>query len=462
LSHLNDISYDLLQKYNVQGPRYTSYPPAPSWKNDFGPAQYENLLKKSNEKEKPNGLSLYFHLHLPFCESLCYFCACTTVITGPNHKKESPYVDYICKEIEWLGQRIDNNRPVLQFHFGGGTPTYLSAENIEKIVKTAQKHFTFDANMEMGVEVDPRVTTLDHLKILRSVGFNRLSMGVQDFNPLVQKTINRIQPFEATNELVEQGRALGFLSINVDLIYGLPHQTSETFSKTIEQILQLNPDRLAVYSYAHVPWMKHYQEIFKDHLPDQKEKFEIFKTALRLFLEAGFDYIGMDHFAKPTDELAVARENRTLWRNFMGYTTKAGTDLLGLGMSAISSLENGFSQNEREIRPYQEEIQKGGAATLRGFELSDDDKIRGRVIMNLLCHAGVRKKDIEAEFEIDFEDYFKTALLKLKPLEQDGLVKITPDEIAPTSLGRLFLRNLAMPFDAYLPEPGKRVFSRTV
>ncbi len=455
------ISYELLHKYNVQGPRYTSYPPAPSWSDAIGPADYESTIAASNDATTLAPLSLYFHL--PFCEQLCYFCGCTTVITGRDRSKEDPYLETIVKEINWLGARVDKKRPIVQLHLGGGTPTYYSPEKLDALFERIRANFTIDANAEIGVEVDPRVTTVDHLKSLRKNGFNRLSMGVQDFNADVQKAITRHQPFEATRDLVLAARDLGFQSINMDLIYGLPHQTEASFDATIAKVLSINPDRLAIYSYAHVPWMKKHQEVIAKYLPDEKQKFSIFLLALKQFSAAGFDYIGMDHFAKPNDELSRARKDRTLWRNFQGYTTKAGTDLFGLGMSAIGNVHGAYFQNQRELVPYQTAIRSGTPATLRGFRLSPDDKIRARVIQNLLCHAVVIKSEIEKEFSINFDTYFATALTNLKPLESDGLVQLTASEIRPTDIGRVFLRNLAMPFDAYLPKEGeKKVFSRTV
>jgi len=456
-----EISLELLHKYNVQGPRYTSYPPAPSWSADIGPLDYEKIIEESNRASKPASLSMY--VHLPFCEKLCYFCGCTTFITGKKRSFESPYLEAIYKEITWLSQRIDRKRKVIQFHFGGGTPTYESPEELKKLADAIQKGFFFDDNAEVGIEVDPRVTSFDHLKALKEAGFNRLSMGVQDFDAKVQKAINRIQPFEETRDLVMKARDLGFLSVNMDLIYGLPYQTPKSFERTIEKILLIGPDRLAVYSYAHVPWLKRHQEVLEKHLPSEKEKYQIFLSALKSFTQAGFQYIGMDHFAKPEDELAAARRNRTLWRNFQGYTTKAGTDLFGIGMSAIGCIHGAYVQNQREINPYQEAIERGGAATLRGFRLSQDDKVRARVIQNLLCHAVVVKSEIEKEFGIQFDSYFYESLKKLKGCADDGLVTLSSGEICPTEVGRIFLRNLAMPFDAYLPKPGeKRIFSRTI
>lgn len=458
---ISDISYELLHKYNVQGPRYTSYPPAPSWSTDIGAADYEQIVRASNRTALPAPVSLYFHL--PFCESLCYFCGCTTVITGKNRSQESPYLNAVAREIDWLGNRVDRSRSVVQLHLGGGTPTYQSPESLQALIGYVRKKFTVAPNAEFGVEVDPRVTTPAHLEALRRAGFNRVSMGVQDFTPAVQEAINRVQPFGPTRDLVAAARDLGYESVNIDLIYGLPHQTPDSFRSTIDQVLTIAPDRLAVYSYAHVPWMKKHQDLFAAHLPDERAKFQIFLTALKTFTEAGFVYIGMDHFARPDDELARARENGTLWRNFQGYTTKAGTDLFGLGMSAIGNVNNNYIQNQKELKTYQGAIEGGSAATLRGFRLSDDDKIRGRLIQSLLCHAVVKKADIEAQFGIQFDSYFADALAQLKTLEADGLVELSAGEIRPTGAGRVFLRNIAMPFDAYLPKDGeKRMFSRTV
>lgn len=451
-----DISPDLLHKYNVPGPRYTSYPPAPSWTQDFGPADYEGLIATSAAP-----LSLYFHL--PFCEELCYFCGCTTVITGKNHSKENSYIDALLKEVGWLADRIDKKRKVLQLHLGGGTPTYNTPENLEKLLRPVKEKFRFDAAAEIGVEVDPRVTNERHLKALAGLGFNRLSMGVQDFDPRVQEAVNRVQSVESTKVLLDTARSLGFTSVNIDLIYGLPHQTPASFRTTIEKVLEINPDRLAVYSYAHVPWLKHYQDTLAPYLPNEREKYEIFLCALKLFSENGYEYIGMDHFAKADDELAQARANRTLWRNFQGYTTKAGTDLFGLGMSAIGKVADGFVQNEKDLKKYQECMTNGKPATVRGFRLSADDRMRGRIIQNLLCHATLVKTEIEREFDIPFDSYFDSALTALKGMEKDGLVQLSRDEIRPTALGRIFLRNIAMPFDAYLPaKTEERKFSKTL
>jgi oxygen-independent coproporphyrinogen-3 oxidase len=454
-------SLDLLHRYNVPGPRYTSYPTAPVWREDFRPADYGEILRESASAAKPVPLSLY--IHLPFCEQLCYFCGCTVVITGTQHSVEDPYLETLEKEIDWVADRAGKGRTVTQFHLGGGTPTYFTPERLERLTRRIQSRFAIGQDAEIGVEVDPRVTTRAHLETLRLVGFNRLSMGVQDFDPRVQKAINRIQPYEETHELVREARSLGFESINMDLIFGLPYQTPQTFQATIERVLEINPDRLAVYSYANVPWMKKHQNLLQPHLPDEQTKFEIFGTALERFTAAGFEYIGMDHFARPTDELARAREDRTLHRNFQGYTTKAGTDLVGLGMSAIGSIGRAYVQNRRELTLYRESIGREGAATFRGFRLSDDDLLRRAVIGNLLCHGVVIKAEIESRFHIAFDEYFQEALARLAPCAADGLVELDRTQVRATRLGRIFLRNLAMPFDAYLAAaPEKPVFSKTL
>ncbi|MEP6802679.1 MAG: oxygen-independent coproporphyrinogen III oxidase [Acidobacteriota bacterium] len=454
-------SVDLLRRYNVQGPRYTSYPTAPVWKEGLGPRDYEQLLVESAGEPEPRPLSLYFHL--PFCEKLCYFCGCTVVITGTEHRLEDPYLSTLAREIDWVAARAGRDRRVVQLHLGGGTPTYFAPEKLEALLARLRGSFVFSPDAELGVEVDPRVTTTEHLRALARSGFNRLSMGVQDFDPRVQAAINRIQPFEDTRALVDEARRLGFSSINLDLIYGLPYQTPGTFGETIDRVLQIGPDRLAVYSYANVPWMKKHQRILEPHLPSESEKFGIFQTALERFQEAGFEYIGMDHFARPDDELARARRSRTLHRNFQGYTTKAGTDLIGMGMSAIGEVGDGYVQNARDLAPYRAAVERDGAATFRGFRLSVDDRLRKSVIARLLCHGVIVKADVEREFGIRFDDVFADALDRLRPLAEDGLVELLGPEIRATPVGRIFLRNLAMPFDAYLSVPADRpVFSRTL
>ena len=455
-----DVPIDLLHRYNVPGPRYTSYPTAPVWREGFDAAAYESVLRDSHSADDAAPLSLY--VHLPFCETLCYFCACTVVITS-NHSVEEPYLELVEREIDWVAARAGENRRVVQLHWGGGTPTYLAPERMTRLAAKLRASFSFDRDAEIGVEVDPRVTTAAHLEALRSAGFNRLSMGVQDFDPRVQEAIHRIQPFTETASLVRNAREMGFDSINVDLIYGLPLQTPDSFDATIDRILEISPDRLAVYSYANVPWLKKHQKLLEPRLPGEREKFEIFRTALARFTQAGYEYIGMDHFARPGDELARARRDRTLHRNFQGYTTKAGTDLIGIGVSAIGAIRDAFVQNRRELAEYRRDVEAGGAATFRGFRLSPDDRVRRAVISNLLCHGVVVFAEIEKAFGIRFGEYFADALDALGAPAADGLVELSPTEIRATPLGRVFLRNLAMPFDAYLPaQMEKPVFSRTL
>lgn len=455
-----DVSVDLLRRYNVPGPRYTSYPTAPVWREGFGPRDYETVLAESRESERPAPLSLY--VHLPFCEQLCYFCACTVVISG-NHSVEEPYLATLEREIEWVSSRAGEGRDVVQLHWGGGTPTYFSPERAGLLARRLRGAFRFAHDAEVSVEIDPRVTTREHLEVLREMGFNRVSMGVQDFDPAVQESINRIQSPEQTGDLVSAARELGYRGINMDLIFGLPLQTPESFAATIDRVLAIGPDRLAVYSYANVPWMKKHQKILEPRLPAEREKFEIFRTALARLTEAGYEYIGMDHFARPDDELSRARRDRTLHRNFQGYTTKAGTDLLGLGMSAIGAIGDSFVQNRRDLAAYRSAVESDGAATFRGFRLSFDDRVRRAVISSMLCHGVVMIPEIESTYGIRFGKYFEDALEGLAACAEDGLVEISGTELRATSLGRVFLRNLAMPFDAYLPaQLEKPVFSKTL
>jgi oxygen-independent coproporphyrinogen-3 oxidase len=454
------VSEEFLARYNRPGPRYTSYPTAPVWNDSFGPADLEKVHEEAERAKSP--VSLY--MHIPFCESLCLFCACNVIIQK-DKRVSPPYLDILKREVEHISRSVSSDRPVVQFHWGGGTPTYLTPAQIEELFGFTREHFTFAPDAEIGIEVDPRVTSREHLETLRNLGFNRLSMGIQDFHPLVQKTINRVQPFELTAGLIQSARTLGFLSVNVDLIYGLPYQTAETFAHTVDQILELTPDRVALFSYAHVPWLKKQQNSFEGHLPEGMQKFEIFRTGLLKFLESGYLYIGMDHFAKPGDELAVSQQNRTLHRNFQGYTTKAGADLYGMGITAISGIQNAYAQNQRDIPSWEKAVAERGIATMRGYHLSDDDRLRRAVISRLLCHTIVLKQEISQEFGIDFDSYFADELARLESFRQDGLVVLNPREIRTTWLGRIFIRNLAMIFDPYLEKQhlnAKPLFSKTL
>jgi oxygen-independent coproporphyrinogen III oxidase len=454
------ISEDFLSKYNRPGPRYTSYPTAPVWQENFGPDDLESVFADADAAGTP--VSLY--MHIPFCESLCLFCACNVVIEK-NKEIAPPYLNTLEREIEHVSRFVSRRRPVIQFHWGGGTPTYLSPAQMEDLFGYTRERYSFAPEAEIGIEVDPRVTTLAHLETARRLGFNRLSMGIQDFHAEVQATVRRIQPFEMTRETVTSARHLGFESINVDLIYGLPHQTAERFAVTIDQVLALHPDRVAMFSYAHVPWLRKQQGAFQKDLPEGMEKFRIFRTGLERFLEAGYLYIGMDHFARPTDELALAQKQRTLHRNFQGYTTKAGADLYGLGVSAISGIGNAYAQNDRDLRGYRSRVESRGMATMRGYRLTRDDTIRRAVISRLLCHTIVRKPEIEQEHAIRFAEYFTKELERLKDFAADGLVRLSPDEIRVTLLGRIFIRNVAMVFDPHLEQQileSRPLFSKTL
>ena len=416
---IGQISDATLEKYNRPGPRYTSYPTAPVWKEDFGPEDFESYCARAEQLSTP--VSLY--MHIPFCESLCLFCACNVSIQK-DKSVAIPYLETLKREISHVGTQVSKNRPVIQFHWGGGTPTYLTPAQMEDLFGHTRERFTFAPDAEIGIEVDPRVTNRAHLETLRRLGFNRLSMGVQDFEHKVQEAIHRVQPYEMTRDLILTARELGFESINVDLIYGLPYQTADSFKATIDQTLTLEPDRIAMFSYAHVPWLKKQQGSFDAHLPAGMEKFRIFRAGLEGFLNAGYVYIGMDHFAKPNDELSVAQRNRTLHRNFQGYTTKAGADLYGMGVSAISSIGDAYAQNRREVPAYQSAVAERGIATMRGYRLSDDDRLRRAVIGRLLCHTVIPKLEVEREFSISFDEYFAPELERLEQFRAEGLVTL--------------------------------------
>jgi len=454
------VGEDFVNNYNRPGPRYTSYPTAPVWTDSFGPKEFEGAIDDANGKRSP--VSLY--MHLPFCESLCLFCACNVVIRK-DKSVTPPYLSTLKKEINRMAEGISRERQVIQFHWGGGTPTYLSPEQIEDLFTYTRERFTFAPDAEIGIEVDPRVTTRAHMETVRKMGFNRLSMGIQDFKEDVQKAVHRIQSYEVTRDLIATARELGFDSINVDLIYGLPYQTADSFAHTIEQIVGLSPDRIAMFSYAHVPWLKKQQGSFVAHLPEGMKKFDIFRSGLLKFLEAGYLYIGMDHFAKENDELAVSQRNRTLHRNFQGYTTKAGADLYGMGITAISGVQDTYAQNYRDIPSWEKAVEEHGLATMRGYRLSEDDVIRREIISRLLCHTVIVKDEISKEFGIDFDEYFAPELERLKMPQEDGLVVMNDKEIRTAWLGRIFIRNLAMVFDPYLEKQqlaARPLFSKTL
>ena len=462
------MTTELLEKYNVQGPRYTSYPTAPEWSESVGPADYEAACDRANASGAP--VSLY--LHLPYCDEQCWFCGCfMKVVPKPDRQGEGraevePYLADLHREIDRVASRIDRSRPVVQLHWGGGTPTYLTPSQCDELAHHLFDAFSVAPDAEVSVEVDPRVTTPRHLEVLNRRGFNRVSMGVQDFDPEVQELVNRVQPFELTKGLVDAARSLGYGSVNLDLIYGLPGQRLAGFESSVEQVLTLRPDRVAMYSYAHVPWLKKPQRVLAAHLPEGREKFAIFVSGIERFVDAGYVYIGMDHFALPHDEIARAQDERTLHRNFQGYTTRAGCDLYGLGISSISSVNDTYAQNTKDYAEYRASGLEGRAPVIRGHRLTREDELRSAVIMRLLCHCVVKKREIEKEFSLpSFDQTFASAMERLPDFVTDGLVEARADEIRVTALGRIFIRNVAMLFDAYLEKKSPdapKIFSRTL
>lgn len=462
------MTTELLEKYNVQGPRYTSYPTAPEWGEGVGPSDYEAACDRANAKGSP--VSLYFHL--PYCDEQCWFCGCfMKIVPKPDRQGEGraeiePYLDDLHREIDRVAARIDRSRPVVQVHWGGGTPTYLTPSQCDALAHHLFQAFAVAPDAEVSVEIDPRVTTPEHLAVLRRRGFNRVSMGVQDFDPEVQELVNRVQPFELTKELVDAARSQGYGSVNLDLIYGLPGQKLAGFEASVEEVLGLVPDRVAMYSYAHVPWLKKPQRVLAAHLPEGTEKFAIFVSGIERFVDAGYVYIGMDHFALPHDEIARAQEDRTLHRNFQGYTTRAGCDLYGLGVSSISSIDDTYAQNTKDYAAYHDTAARGVISTIRGHRLTAEDELRRAVITRLLCHCVVKKREIEREFGLrSFDETFASAVSRLPGFVADGMVESDPGEIRVTTLGRIFIRNVAMLFDAYLDRKSPdapKIFSRTL
>lgn len=461
---ITELSKDLLEKYSVSVPRYTSYPPTPEWTTTFTQDDFLTANEITNQKQTP--ASLYFHL--PFCKSRCYFCACNVVISEKNSIVK-PYLEHIKKEVKRLSKNINSKRKVYQIHLGGGTPTYFQPDELRELFSIVKDSFNISKTCEASVEVDPRVTSIEHLKALSELGFNRLSMGIQDFDLKVQSTVNRIQTFEQTKNIFNWSRELRFESINVDLIYGLPHQTKESFTKTIELILKLNPDRIAFFHYAHLPMLVPHQRkyIQEAMLPASSEKIEIFKFAVDKLTSNGYIFIGLDHFAKTNNELALARKDKTLHRNFQGYTTKSGCDLYGFGITAISSVENIYSQNIKKLNPYYLILDSGNMPISRGIILSIDDLIRKDIIMKMLCHGVVEKSEIEEKYNIKFDKYFSSEVDKLKELERDDLIfmpKVGKSRIEVTGLGQFFLRNIASIFDSYYQRKNEkqRIYSKSI
>ena len=454
------IDFEKFVKYSKAGPRYTSYPTAPEFSESF---TKEDLISYFKNQDKNRSLSLYFHL--PFCRSACYFCGCNTIFTSKEDKK-ARYLVYIKKELDILKNHLDTKRVVSQMHFGGGTPTFFSPEQLEDLISKIKETFpNFDKNAEISCEVDPRYFTKEHMDVLKAGGFNRLSFGVQDLDETVQKTIHRIQPFELTKNVIDIARDAGIKSINTDLIYGLPHQTKESFKNTLEKMLSLSPDRFAVFNYAHVPWlMKTMRKFDESTFPSPHEKLEMLKQTIDFFTQNGYKMVGMDHFAKPEDELFKAIEKGELHRNFQGYTTKGGADLIGIGVTSIGNGVDYYAQNFKDLEEWEKAIDNNELPVFKGYKLSDDDILRQYVIMELMSNFSLNIKKVEDEFNINFKEYFSDALLALKEFEDAELLKIFDDKIEIYQTGTMLIRNICMPFDAYLnniPEE-KRRFSKTI
>ena len=453
-----NVNLDLIRKYNVPGPRYTSYPPATHFTEAVKLDSLRDLIVANNRGERD--LSLYFHL--PFCYSLCWYCGCTTVITT-KQSASGPYLDYLQKELALIKPFLNPRRKVVQFHFGGGSPTFLTPDEIRRLGELIHSNFNVSPAVEASVEIDPRRLERGHVTALLEIGVNRASVGVQDNDPVVQKAVHRIQPRAMTEQVVGWLRDAGFRSLNIDLIYGLPFQTATSFEKTLHEILTLNPDRFAVFNYAHVPWIKPHQKILGDDiLPTPEVKMDLLKMTIETLTAVGYDYIGMDHFAKSTDELAVAQRQKTLQRNFQGYSTHGDADIYGFGMSSISQADGVYWQNEKELPDYYRALDAGRVPLHKGYIMSEDDQLRRQTIMRLMCDLGLDYPAMSQKLGIPFADYFVKELASLDDLEADGLLQRHPQGLTVTDLGRLLVRNIAMRFDAYLAQEKERRYSRTI
>lgn len=449
---------DLARKFSRPGPRYTSYPTALQFTNHGVPDLLLRDIDSARDLLTP--LSLYFHL--PFCHSNCWFCGCTKIITH-DQNAANIYLDYLEKEIELTRRLINPGREVVQVHFGGGTPTFLDPSQLRRLGEMIQRAFRIAPDAECGVEIDPRHLTWAQVIALREFGFNRASLGVQDNDPVVQQAINRMQPARQTEQALQWLRAVGFQSINVDLIYGLPHQTPASFARTLDTVLDFEPDRFAVFSYAHVPWIKPTQKIFdrRNNLPSSETKLAIFKDVTDTLTDRGYRYIGMDHFARADDPLSIAQAEGTLHRNFQGYSTQSGVDIYGFGMSSISQTPNAYRQNEKDIQPYYHALDEGRLPLAKGYILTPEDHIRRETIMRLMCDLRLDYPRMSERLGIDFARHFAPEIESLQIFEEDGLLEMTPQGLIATPGGRFFIRNIAMQFDAYI-QPQDNRFSKTI
>ncbi len=457
------VSFDLelIRRYDQSGPRYTSYPTAVEFDESFGPAAYRAACERSNQSGRP--LSLYFHI--PFCDTVCFYCACNKIATK-DRSLAPPYLERVHRELALQAELFDPSRVVEQLHWGGGTPTFLSHDQMTELMAVTRRLFTLadDDTGEFSIEIDPREADAEGVALLRRLGFNRMSLGVQDFDPKVQAAVNRIQTEAETMAVLEAARAEGFRSISIDLIYGLPFQTTESFGRTLERIIAVGPERLSVFNYAHLPErFKPQRRINAAELPPPEVKLDILQSTIERLTSAGYVYFGMDHFARPDDELALAQRAGTLYRNFQGYSTHADCDLLGIGVTSIGKVDNTYAQNRRGLDEYYADLDAGRLAVFRGIELNRDDLIRRDMITRLICHFELDIPSAESAWGIDFDDYFADATSKLREMASDGLLELDERQIRILPRGRLLVRNICMAFDAYLAtKTGPIGFSKVI
>jgi oxygen-independent coproporphyrinogen-3 oxidase len=454
---------DLIRRYEVYGPRYTSYPTAAQFRANFSAEIYRAAASESNRAAQATPLSIY--VHIPFCSSPCFYCGCSKLITRSGAKADE-YLKHLHREIEMQGALFDRRRAVTQLHFGGGTPTFLSTAQLEGSLQALGRSFTLSgaADREYSIEIDPRTVGPGSIEALAAMGFNRVSLGVQDYDPAVQRAVNRVQPPEQTETVIRRSREAGFRSISVDLIYGLPLQTTQSFAATLDRLAGSRPDRISVYAYAHLPRLfKAQRRIREADLPTSETRLELLGLTIAKLTGAGYEYVGMDHFALPDDELIRARAAGTLQRNFQGYSTQAACDMVGLGVTSIGRIGRTFAQNMKSLPEYQAAVQAGRLPVQRGIVMTDDDCVRAAVIQEVMCYGRITAASIERRFGIDFKSYFAAELKQLERLVADGLVELRPGRVEVTPSGRLLLRNIAMVFDAYLTAAAERpVYSRAI